>query len=110
AGEVRPAVRVALLFPLPPLIVCVVAFHLMRSGGRPPQEAAREMECCLRQGGLLNMLTVFYLKRTCRQEHSRYEGGFEANPHYLSRRAERSEVEAAGSQVASTSPFGLRST
>src|SRR5687768_9826528 len=36
ASQTRSPVRMTFLFPLPPLVVLVVAFHLMRGGGRPP--------------------------------------------------------------------------
>jgi hypothetical protein len=36
----------SILFPLVPIIVSVVALHLVRGGGSPPQESLWEMEYC----------------------------------------------------------------
>ena len=43
-GEAGGAIGMALLFPLPPLVVGVIALHLVGSGGSAPEESAREME------------------------------------------------------------------
>src|SRR5512135_1243368 len=38
------------LFPRPPVVVRIVAFHLMRGGSRAPSEVRREMKCCFGHG------------------------------------------------------------